>query len=68
MTPYLTGKAITAMIDEAVTRAWTLASMTRMKKLPPLNKLLKRNKAGQDAGMRLKAALIGISEKEKRNG
>ncbi|MDD3847626.1 MAG: hypothetical protein PHC90_14855 [Syntrophorhabdaceae bacterium] len=53
------------MIDEAVTRAWTLASMTRMKRLPPLNKLLKRNKAGQDAGMRLKAALIGISEKEK---
>lgn len=69
MTPYLTGKAITAMIDEAVTRAWTLASMTRMKRLPPLNKLLKRNKAGQDdGGMRLKAALIGISEKEKRNG
>lgn len=64
MTPYLTGKAIATMIEETVTRTWTLASMMRMKKLPPLNKLLSK-KTGQDVGMRLKAALIGISEKEK---
>lgn len=65
MTPYLSKLAMAALHDETVTRIWMQASLTRMKKLPPLNKLLKRNKAGQDAGMRLKAALIGISEKEK---
>mgnify|MGYP001183759322 CR=1 FL=1 len=64
MTPYLSKLAMAALHDETVTRIWMQASMTRMKKLPPLNKLLSK-KTGQDAGMRLKAALIGISEKEK---
>lgn len=63
MTPYLSKLAMAALHDETVTRIWMQASMTRMKKLPPLNKLL--SKKTQDAGMRLKAALIGISEKEK---
>jgi hypothetical protein len=65
MTPYLSKLAMAALHDETVTRIWMQASMTRMKKLPPLNKLLNRDKTGRDAGMRLKAALIGISEKEK---
>ena len=64
MTPYLSKLAMAALHDETVTRIWMQASMTRMKKLPPLNKLLNK-KTGQDAGMRLKAALIGISENEK---
>ena len=64
MTPYLSKLAMAALHDETVTRIWMQASMMRMKKLPPLNKLLNK-KTGQDAGMRLKAALIGISEKEK---
>lgn len=64
-TPYLAKQAIRSANEEQITRIWILASMTRMKKLPKLETLLNRNTTGQDAGMRLKAALIGISEKEK---
>lgn len=63
MTPYLTGKAIKTILDETVTRNWTLAAMMRMKKLPKLDKLLNRGTRKPDLSARLKSALLGFKGK-----
>ena len=65
LTPYLTGKAVVAMNDETTTRIWTLAAMTRAKKLPKLDKLLNKAKQEQkpDVSARLKSALLGFKGK-----
>ena len=65
MTPYLTGKAIATMIEETVTRTWTLASMMRMKTLPKLDKLLNKTVQARkpDVSARLKSALLGFKGK-----
>jgi hypothetical protein len=65
MTPYLTGQAVIAMNDETTTRIWTLAAMTRAKKLPKLDKLLSKTKPEKKDMGGLKMALAGIIPKKR---
>lgn len=69
MTPYLTGQAVIAMNDETTTRIWTLAAMTRAKKLPKLDKLLSKTESVKKDMTGLKMALAGmIPKKRTENG
>jgi hypothetical protein len=65
MTPYLSKLAIGAINEETVTRMWTHASLTRMKTMPKLDKLLNKTKQEQkpDVSARLKSALLGFKGK-----
>ena len=65
MTPYLTKQAIRAANEEQITQTWILASLTRMKKLPKLEKLLRQESTAKgDMEARLKTALMGLSKKK----
>ena len=65
MTPYLTKQAIRAANEEQITQTWILASLTRMKKLPKLEKLLRQESTAKgDMEARLKSALMGLGKKK----
>jgi hypothetical protein len=53
------------MNDETTTRIWTLAAMTRAKKLPKLDKLLSKTKPEKKDMGGLKMALAGIIPKKR---
>ncbi len=46
LTPYLTRKAIAALTDGRNTQAWMIAALTRAKKMPKLNEMISKPKAG----------------------
>jgi hypothetical protein len=65
LTPYLTHKAITALTDGRNTQAWTIAALTRAKKMPKLADMTsKPTGARENMENELKKALIG----RKKNG
>lgn len=53
MTPYLTGKAIPALIDGRNTFAWMQAALVRAKKMPKLESLMNR-KTNENVHTKLK--------------
>lgn len=58
LTPYLTRKAITALTDGRNTQAWTIAALTRAKKMPKLSEMTsKPNVARENMEFELKKAL-----------
>jgi hypothetical protein len=68
MTPYLTKLSIRALLDKNNTEAWTIAALTRAKKLPKLSEMMIVDKpVNQDMEQSLKETLMNMGGR-KKNG
>ena len=66
MTPYLTRQAAAAISDGRTTQAWMMAALTRAKKMPRLESLVKKRKGPMKSGIKEAIQFAIAAAKEKK--